>query len=72
MAIIVPLKDPLLKFAGKMSAGYSNMSYPELCKDAKIVEVQSVSIVLLSMIHYIIIYYKMFDDIILQLHNRRC
>ena len=39
VAIMVPLKDPLQKFAAKMSAGYSNMSYTELCKDAKIVEV---------------------------------
>ena len=39
MAIIVPLKEPLQKFAAKISAGYANMSYPELCKDAKIVEV---------------------------------
>ena len=58
MAIIVPLKEPLQKFAAKMSAGYSNMSYPELCKDSNIVEVPIVapqcSINYLSIINSII------------------
>ena len=53
VALIVPLKDQLQKYAEKISAGYSHMSFDELCKDDKIVEVRrKLSVVsILSLLH---------------------
>ena len=40
VALVVPLKDPLEKFAEKISPGYSNMDYVQICSDEKLREVR--------------------------------
>ena len=40
VALVVPLKDPLEKFAEKISPGYSNMDYNQICSDEKLREVR--------------------------------
>ena len=40
VALVVPLKGPLEEFASKISPGYSNMDWPQTCKDQQLAEVR--------------------------------